>query len=98
MKTSPATPRKSRVFTRHDLYRHRSPLDEGRGIHLIKAAAARSAAAIAALEKFFLSVRASRRRNQLETAYSLRPSDHDTFDIGGRQRTGHQHHVFRKWR
>ena len=34
-------------------------------------------------------LRASRRRNQLETSYSLRPSDQDTFDIGGRRRTGH---------
>jgi hypothetical protein len=43
----------------------------------------------------FLSVRAPRHRNKLETAYSLRPSDQDSFDIGGRRRTGHQHRVSR---
>src|SRR3974377_2444611 len=44
MKTNPATPRKSRVFTRHDLYRHRSPLDENRDIHFRKTGADASAA------------------------------------------------------
>ena len=92
--TNAATPRKSRVFTRHDLHQDRSPLDECHGIHLIEAAAACSAAAAAHWKKSshsFLRVRPSRRRNKLETAYSLRPSDQDTFDIGGRRRTGHQH-------
>src|SRR3974390_3077319 len=64
IKTKAATPRKSRVFTRHDLHQDRSPLDESHGIHLIKAAVACSPQNSAALVKLFLFERAWRRRRR----------------------------------